>query len=255
MRGVVIPVGEVPLRPTINIITNLLHATKVAKLKGEIIMPNYCSNTLTIECPDHIFEQIKNLVQGEHSVFDFDKIVPMPDHIFRGNLGDKERELYGENNWYDWSYENWGTKWNAMDAVLTEDEYVFVTAWSPCSPVIATLAKLFPDAIIHYEYQESGAGFCGVEEYENGMLVYQLDGEYCEYYHEEDDDPEPEYLIPEDILKCPDVHRRNEKYIPENQKGPVKTGKLYLHDHCDSHFGYEIVADICYVGEQPSNWW
>lgn len=92
MRGVVIPVGEVPLRPTINIITNLLHATKVAKLKGEILMPNYCSNTLTIECPDHIFEQIKNLVQGEHSVFDFDKIVPMPDHIFRGNLGDKERE-------------------------------------------------------------------------------------------------------------------------------------------------------------------
>lgn len=217
-------------------------------------MPNSCIGYLSIKCPDNVFEQIKNYVQSENSIFDFNKIIPMPDYIYREPVGDEERKRYGENNWYDWSQKNWGTKWDAMEASLDDTTYSLETAWSPCSPVIAAFAKRFPEATMRYSYSESGFGFCGVEEYQNGILTYSLDGDYQEYFCDEEDD-EPDLLIPADILECPNAYHISEKFIPGNQEGPFKTGKLYLHDHCDSNFGYEIVADVCYVGDHPSYWW
>ena len=43
-------------------------------------MPNSCIGYLSIKCPDNVFEQIKNYVQSENSIFDFNKIIPMPDY-------------------------------------------------------------------------------------------------------------------------------------------------------------------------------
>ena len=76
-------------------------------------MPNWCSNCLSIEGDPNTLKEIISLVKTEKNVFDFERIVPMPDYIYRGNVGLRELELYGENNWYDWSQKNWGTKWNA----------------------------------------------------------------------------------------------------------------------------------------------
>jgi hypothetical protein len=80
------------------------------------------------------------------SVFDFNKIIPMPDDIFRGNLGAEEREKYGNKNWYDWSCDNWGTKWPACDAEITEEtdteiHYRFLTAWDAPRPIVDALRK------------------------------------------------------------------------------------------------------------------
>ena len=97
-------------------------------------MPNYCFNSLTIEGPAATLSKIRNLVNGEKNVFDFDRIIPMPAEI---------------EDWYDWHCENWGTKWNSVDARLDDFsdclEYCFDTAWGPCEPVIKTLAEMFPD--------------------------------------------------------------------------------------------------------------
>ena len=89
-------------------------------------------------------------------VYDFDKIVPMPKHIFRGNLGDKERKKYGKNNWYDWSYLHWGTKWNAMDAIIAEDtentlSYYFESAWD-CPRGIAYAIEDFLPKDVKVDY-------------------------------------------------------------------------------------------------------
>ena len=37
----------------------------------------------------------------------------MPGSIYRGSIENEEMKQYGENNWYDRSPGNRGTKWNA----------------------------------------------------------------------------------------------------------------------------------------------
>ena len=83
-------------------------------------MPNHIQNRVTFDCSEEKLNEILMAIcsvdeeTGQNRV-DFNKIIPMPDHIYRGNLGTRERELYGKNNWYDWSIENWGTKWNVLE--------------------------------------------------------------------------------------------------------------------------------------------
>ena len=62
-----------------------------------------CWNYLTIEGNKATIRRIYEFVKSEESVFDFEKIIPMPEDIYRGSIGAKEKDLYGENNWYDWS--------------------------------------------------------------------------------------------------------------------------------------------------------
>lgn len=159
-------------------------------------MPNYCNNSLYIEGSSDTMKNVIDFVKSSECAFDFDKIVPMPDNIYQGSLGPKERELYGKNNWYDWSIENWGTKWNSVDAELDGDEIRFLTAWSPCDPVIAALAEMFPMMRFTYNFYETGMCFCGERIYENGKLVLYYDGDYAENpLYEEDDEWAREYVL------------------------------------------------------------
>ena len=119
-------------------------------------MPNYCENYLSIEGNNDTKKLIMEFVKSEENAFDFDKIVPMPDYIYRGVVGERERKIYGENNWYDWSVKNWGTKWNSADVEIWDDEIQFQTAWSPCDPVIAALAEKFPTMRFTYTFYEPG---------------------------------------------------------------------------------------------------
>lgn len=71
--------------------------------------------------------------------------------VGRSYLSNKKK--YGCYDWYDWCCDNWGTKWNACDCVLTNNSrqdiaYEFQTAWSDPEPVILRLSELFPDAMI-----------------------------------------------------------------------------------------------------------
>jgi len=79
-------------------------------------MPNHITNILTAHGDEKqlkaMFEAIKSDEIGLGST-DFNKIVPMPENIYRGNLGKEEFEKYGSENWHDWSVNNWGTKWNS----------------------------------------------------------------------------------------------------------------------------------------------
>mgnify|MGYP003291331784 CR=1 FL=1 len=107
-------------------------------------MPNHVTNMIQFSGEQKDIDKILELIKGEESCIDFNKIVPMPENIFRGNLGQKERELYGKNNWYDWSCFNWGTKWNAYSDSLDKEEntITFDTAWSCPLPVLDKLAEI-----------------------------------------------------------------------------------------------------------------
>jgi len=67
-------------------------------------MPNHITNRLRFNADSEkvkeILEAIKQDKIGVGSI-DFNKIIPMPNDIFRGNLGSAERELYGNKNWHD----------------------------------------------------------------------------------------------------------------------------------------------------------
>lgn len=77
----------------------------------------------------------------------FEYLIPMPDDIYRGDLGKEEMEKYGKNNWRNWSVANWGTKWDACDSNINDENKSiwFQTAWDAPWPwldkLIDTLRK------------------------------------------------------------------------------------------------------------------
>ena len=72
---------------------------------------------------------------------------------------------YGADNWYDWSNDNWGTKWDASESYLQDDgwmlRYDFDTAWCPPEPIHAFLVDKFPDVNISWFFREDGMEMAG----------------------------------------------------------------------------------------------
>jgi hypothetical protein len=68
----------------------------------------------------------------------------------------------GYTDWYQWSCDQWGTKWNASDSSLIGEQLSFKTAWSTPQPVMGQLSKMFPDVEIKVEYADEDVGSnCG----------------------------------------------------------------------------------------------
>jgi len=148
-------------------------------------MPNWCHNRVEIYGDDEELAKIKKQVETKESLFDFDTIVPMPSALkYTERSDDEDYELvmgkyvpkdevarrrliveYGADNWYDWSINCWGTKWNSCDCEV-EDEgdvlrYIFNTAWGPPEGVILKLRELYPDVSISAFYDEPGMEVAG----------------------------------------------------------------------------------------------
>ena len=78
---------------------------------------------------------------------------------------------YGKRDWYDWSIENWGTKWNACATVVDSDAIEFQTAWSTSIPVFVELSKRLKDITITVDYADEDIGSnCGTLEILNGAV-------------------------------------------------------------------------------------
>ena len=129
-------------------------------------MPNHVRNRLMFEGEPKQVAALLAAIQNEKygiGSIDFQKIIPMPSNIYRGDLGQKERERYGENNWYDWSVKNWGTKWNAYGydetfSYTPGEPLLFLTAWSAPHPILERLSEMFPDMEITHEWADEDIG-------------------------------------------------------------------------------------------------
>ena len=100
----------------------------------------------------------------------------MPDTVYNGSLGIRERELYGENNWYDWRIGNWGTKWNSYgyteNTTFQDGKIKFLTAWSAPHPILQKLSEMFPDIKTEHEWADEDIGMnCGRYIYYDGERV------------------------------------------------------------------------------------
>lgn len=91
---------------------------------------------------------------------------------------------YGCTTWYEWHYNNWGTKWNAMDAEVgsalgSECDIYFNTAWSAPVPIFSALSKKFPDLIFSISYADEDIGSnCGYMNFANGIQESEKIFEY-----------------------------------------------------------------------------
>lgn len=109
-------------------------------------MPNWTQNHVAFEGSKEKIIELKEFFASDEKVFDFNKILPMPEESddFKKDGSLNAEDMERGNNWYAWSIQNWGTKWNAVDGHLDVDnedriEYSFRTAWDAPRGVIDKL--------------------------------------------------------------------------------------------------------------------
>lgn len=119
-----------------------------------------------------------------------------------------EPRYEGDQDWYTWRVNNWGTKWDISDVYFEhqpdEDriEFSFSTAWGPCVEAFLTWAQRDGRVQFSLDYWEPGMAFAGRVAWDGEYLTddhrdSQTDpAGYRELAEEvfgyvEDDEPEP----------------------------------------------------------------
>ena len=143
-------------------------------------MPNHCHNRVTFYSANtEDVAKLKKIFEDENT---FTQIIPEPDWA---NTPNKDGELpvqpAGDNpfhvptfkstdrqddRWYDWRNQNWDTKWDAYDVVVTDDdpesvEIEFNTAWSPPEAICTAIREQYPDISVSWFYDEPGCEIAG----------------------------------------------------------------------------------------------
>lgn len=139
-------------------------------------MPNWMRVALEISGDKKQATEFINTIGdgvGSEQIINFEKIIAPPSNLFRGNLGDAERDYCRQNNipnWYDWNTANWGTKWNASYCELnfnSEGNMVlfFETAWALPVPILERIEEMvqqdFKKIQIYGEFIEESYAVAG----------------------------------------------------------------------------------------------
>lgn len=80
----------------------------------------------------------------------------------------------GYMTWYDWSLDNWGTKWNAynqQDERNTIDTIFFQTAWNSPILLIRKLSGMFPFVTIELTFADESGGYTGRLKFHGGEFI------------------------------------------------------------------------------------
>jgi hypothetical protein len=153
-------------------------------------MPNHVSHRIYFESDDYKAEddalkKLEELMKTDDHPFNFDKLLPYPEHFAAADKAAHEAEKAGipysqrpkdgyNQGGYQWCIQNWGTKWGAYDAAWDCDCVTFNTAWSTAWPVWELLAKHFKDdnveMVIEYADEDRGNN-CGIITYKGGKQV------------------------------------------------------------------------------------
>jgi hypothetical protein len=197
-------------------------------------MPNWVSNSITIEGNPTLVKQIKEQVSKPYimpvesngdlaytvkelsvdNVFSFWNIIAPTDfdeYVKQPWTKNGEDSIANPDSWYNWNIRNWGVKWDTTNPEL-EDEvengenlvlvYSFETPWGVPTPVLLELSRQFPSVLITNEFQEE-TGWGGSMEIANGKIYSESDyGWKCwECDHTEDETP---YCETCEYDMCPD---------------------------------------------------
>lgn len=143
-------------------------------------MPNWCYNTATFSHTDAA--QVKRLAQAVLDERLFREFAPCPQELLDASADGSVREelvaKYGYSDWYGWSVNQWGTKWDISVPHISDDTdpvsltFSFDTAWSPPIAFYEKMQDMGWD--IDAEYTEEGMGFVGYYTNEEGDECYDL---------------------------------------------------------------------------------
>ena len=171
-----------------------VYPDKAKLYRGDTEMPNHCHNRVTFYSANtEAVAKLKQIFTDENC---FTQIIPEPDwhntplmssdvkrYSFsepKGEVGElpiMQTDSYGEvlrfqstghldDRWYDWTVQNWDTKWDCYDVVVTDEdpentEIEFNTAWSPPEAICSALREQYPDVSITWFYDEPGMEIAG----------------------------------------------------------------------------------------------
>lgn len=174
-------------------------------------MPNWCNNSTTISGNKEQIDKFEAFLNEKSGKEWFDFFLPCPKELTdvdSPNKTDNVNELiekYGHGDWYSWSVENWGTKWNTDAQDWSRDgdsiSFWFDSAWAPPTALYDKITAEGYD--VEAYYLEEGMGFVG--KYSEGA------DEYYEYT-----DSESLNDIPEDIVDNWNLRENLEEWEAEN---------------------------------------
>ena len=202
-------------------------------------MPNHCYQTVLLRGEPKEIDRLYEAVKEEKFL---SAVIPEPENIFHGNLGDDERKVCEEKgipNWYDWRYDNWDTKWDITSVEIVEEpedddhypipvKYFSFKCWTAWSPPVPIWKKLHEMGIeVCADYIDEGGWFEG--EFKEGekkswkpeenpkfgeifKIYNQKENYVCVYPSPDDGDPLD--YDPKFVEFCLD-HEVNEDYFAE----------------------------------------
>ena len=157
-------------------------------------MPNHCHNRVTFYSANtEDVAKLKKIFTDENT---FTQIIPEPDWLNTplmssdmpkydwdtplGKVGELPMDVQGDygisqrfkstdvadDRWYDWRIQNWDTKWDAYDVVVTDEdpectEVEFNTAWCPPEAICHAIREQYPDVSVQWFYDEPGCELAG----------------------------------------------------------------------------------------------
>lgn len=125
-------------------------------------MPNWCDNSITIQGPVETISQLWKKAQEAEGLLE--AMVTMPKRLRN------TRAPQDSQNWYNWSVENWGTKWDvSLEGLEFNDngdgtasiEGWFDSAWSPPISAYDAFLENTEDCTIFASYYEPGLDYAG----------------------------------------------------------------------------------------------
>ena len=139
-------------------------------------MPNHCTNELRLTGPKEVLDQFRlDASQPAKGWSPSDESTEPTLLNFQGAAPFPEEGRDDSQGWYNWSVENWGTKWNAydVDTNVTDQgiSYDFTTAWSPPLAWLDAASAKYPEIKFMLAYFEGGCDFCGVRIIRDGKVI------------------------------------------------------------------------------------
>ena len=193
-------------------------------------MPNWCGNILNICGPsadvNGFIEACKVRYENKETHEEWtiiESLYPIPDSLKNltarfgiiaeddpdKEIKEKNLEMYGYVDWYEWCIANWGTKWpdchthkvfetdcipyEPTPCVLKKVMFRFDSAWSPPVEAFNAIALMFPTLLFDLRYEEPGMCFQGFRTWSNGELQNEEDMVYMQSGDDVYDSVEFEY--------------------------------------------------------------